>query len=130
MIVIITIIANIKTYNYYNMPEQINYLELIELNLRRKGYLDIELARLFILAKDAQAETQAKLNDYELLKLQLEQGSAGEATNVDDSDDANSPVGEVDEPSPAVESNDNNDELDKAEADSAETASASTVETN
>lgn len=112
------------------MPEQTNYLELIELNLRRKGYLDVELARLFILAKDAQAETQAKLNDYELLKLQLEQGSAGETTNANDSDDANTPVGDVVDPDPSVQSNDNNDELDKAEADSAETASASTEETN
>lgn len=112
------------------MPEQTNYLELIELNLRRKGYLDVELARLFILAKDAQAETQAKLNEYELLKLQLEQSSAGEVTDVNDSDDVNTPVEEVVEPTPAVESNDNNDELNKAEADSAETASASTEKTN
>lgn len=112
------------------MPEQTNYLELIEHNLRRKGYLDIELARLFILAKDAQAETQAKLNEYELLKLKLEQTATGEVEHADDSDDVNSPVEEVDEPAPTVESNDNNDELDKAEADSAETASASTEETN
>lgn len=112
------------------MPEQTNYLELIEHNLRRKGYLDIELARLFILAKDAQAETQAKLNEYELLKLKLEQTATGEVEHVDDSDDVNSPVEEVVEPAPAVESNDNNDELDKAEANSAETASASTKETN
>lgn len=112
------------------MPEQTNYLELIELNLRRKGYLDVELARLFILAKDAQAETQAKLNDYELLKLQLEHTATGEVEHTDDSNDVNTPVEEVVEPTPAVESNDNNDELDKAEADSAETASASTEETN
>lgn len=112
------------------MPEQTNYLELIEHNLRRKGYLDIELARLFILAKDAQAETQAKLNEYELLKLKLEQTATGEVEHVDDSDDVNFPVEGVDEPAPPVESNDNNDELDKAEANSAETASASTEETN
>lgn len=111
------------------MPEQINYLELIELNLRRKGYLDVELARLFILAKDAQAETQAKLDDYKLLKLQLEHTATGEVEHTDDSNDANTPVEEVVDPTPAVQSNDNNDELDKAEADSAETASAST-ETN
>lgn len=112
------------------MPEQTNYLELIELNLRRKGYLDVELARLFILAKDAQAETQAKLNEYELLKLQLEQTATGEVEHTDDSDNVNTPVEDVVDPTPAVESNDNNDELDKAEADSAETASASTEETN
>ena len=112
------------------MPEQINYLELIELNLRRKGYLDVEPARLFILAKDAQAETQAKLNEYELLKLQLEHTATGEVEHTDDSNDVNTPVEEVVNPTPAVESNDNNDELDKAEADSAETASASTEETN
>ena len=112
------------------MPEQINYLELIELNLRRKGYLDVELARLFILAKDAQAETQAKLNEYELLKLQLEHTATGEVEHTDDSNDVNTPVEEVVNPTPAVESNDNNDELDKAEADSAETDSASTEETN
>ena len=112
------------------MPEQTNYLELIEHNLRRKGYLDIELARLFILAKDAQAETQAKLNEYELLKLKLEQTATGEVEHVDDSDDVNSPVEGVDEQAPTVESNNNNDELDKAEANSAETASASTEETN
>lgn len=112
------------------MPEQTNYLELIELNLRRKGYLDVELARLFILAKDAQAETQAKLNEYELLKLQLEQTATGEVEHTDDSDNVNTPVEELVDPTPAVESNDNNDELDKAEADSAETASASTEETN
>lgn len=111
------------------MPEQTNYLELIELNLRRKGYLDVELARLFILAKDAQAETQAKLNDYELLKLQLEHTATGEVEHTDDSNDVNTPVGDVVDPDPSVQSNDNNDELDKAEADSAETASAST-ETN
>ena len=112
------------------MPEQTNYLEFIELNLRRKGYLDVELARLFILAKDAQAETQAKLNEYELLKLQLEHTATGEVKHTDDSNNVHTPVEEVVDPTPAVEPTDNNDELNKAEADSAETASASTEETN
>lgn len=112
------------------MPEQTNYLELIELNLRRKGYLDVELARLFILAKDAEAEIQAKLNEYELLKLKLEHTATGEVEHTDNSNDVNTPVEEVVDPTPAVEPTDNNDELDKAEADSAETASASTEETN
>ena len=94
------------------MPET-NYLKLIELNFRRKGYLDVELARLFILAHKQEEETQAQLEELALLKLEKE-------SNV------TSPVGDDAEP---VQSNVNNDEQNKAEADDITNADAS-VEQN
>jgi len=94
------------------MPET-NYLKLIELNLRRKGYLDVELARLFILAHKQEEETQAQLEELALLKLEKE-------SNVI------SPVGDDTE---LVQSDVNNDEQNKAEADDTTNADAS-VEQN
>lgn len=94
------------------MPET-NYLKLIELNLRRKGYLDVELARLFILAHKQEEETQAQLEELALLKLEKE-------ANV------TSPVGDDAEP---VQFDVNNDEQNKAEANDTINADAS-VEQN
>lgn len=108
IIIIIVIIANIIRKD---MPKT-NYLKLIEFNLRRKGYLDVELARLFILAHKQEEETQTQLEELALLKLEKE----SKAT----------PPVEGDEPVQPDKAN--NDEQDKAIADNTDKATAGETE--